>query len=110
MRPPSLSQVKHHVEQAAPAVLPVILLTAGYFSATTTPFRHSLFANSIAWLLVCAYHGVRVGLHAGAGDARKRRLSWLAGLLYALGLVCDRAAADVESVWWTKVGCDALRC
>jgi hypothetical protein len=101
---PSLSQAKQHVQEATPAFLPVAVALLSYLSATKTASRHSLFANSIAWLLVCTYHGARLGLNAGTGDARKQRLSWVAGLLYALAQVCDRAAADDEGAWWAKVG------
>jgi hypothetical protein len=100
---PSLSLAKQHVQEATPALLPVALVIFYTLSATKTPFHHSLFAKSIAWLLVCIYHGARLRLRAGAGDARKRTLSWLAGLLYALAQVCDRAAAENEGVWWAKV-------
>jgi hypothetical protein len=103
---PSFLLVKQHVQEATPAILPVALVVLSSLSATKTAFHRSLFANSIAWLLVCAYHGARLGKNAGADadDARRRRLSWLAGLLYALAQVCDRAAADNEGIWWTKVG------
>jgi hypothetical protein len=100
---PSFLLAQQHVQQLEPAVLPVALLAAATFSATKTPFRHSLFANSVAWLLVCVYHAARLGLNGYAGSARKRRLSWLAGLLFALAQVCDRAAADVEGTRWSKV-------
>lgn len=100
---PFLSHVQKHVPAA---FYPIALLAACTCSSLATPFRHSLFATAIAWLIVSLYFGARLGFRvgAGAGGAHKRRLNWLAGLLYALSQVCDRAAADVEGTWWTKVG------
>ncbi|KAF2433203.1 hypothetical protein EJ08DRAFT_94873 [Tothia fuscella] len=99
---PTLLLAQQQVLQLSGPVLPIALLVTSTLSSSTTPYRHSLFANAIAWLVICVGFGVKLGVKIGAGSARKRRLSWLAGLLYALALVCDRAAADQEGVWWSK--------
>src|ERR1700712_1511832 len=100
---PSFQLAQQHVQRFWPALFPISLVITSTLSAVTTPERHSLFVNSIAWFAVAIYYGVRVGIRFGQGSVYKRRLSWLSGFLYALAQVCERAAADREGLWWTHV-------
>src|ERR1700742_1966813 len=99
---PSFHLAQQHVSRFAPVLLPIALLIACTLSDITTPVTHSLFVNSIAWLVVSICYGARVGLQIKSGITRKRKLSWLAGFLYALAQVCERAAADRDGLWWAK--------
>lgn len=100
---PSLQQAQQNVLRFWPALFPFLLVVTSALSTVTTPARHSLFVNTIAWLAVALYYGVKVGIQFGNVSAYKRRLSWSAGVLYALAQICERASNDRDSLWWSQV-------
>src|SRR5947207_14059091 len=96
--------VVHHVSKISPTPVSLALLCSSTLSSVVTPFRHSLFISSIAWILTAIYYGLRAGTGAGQGRMRRRKLCFSVGILYVLAQICERVTLDRESFWWTKVG------
>ncbi|QDS74092.1 hypothetical protein FKW77_009614 [Venturia effusa] len=99
---PSLQQAQQNVLRFWPALFPALLVITSSLSTVTTPARHSLFVNAVAWLFVALYYGVKVGIQFSKGSAYKRRLSWLSGFLYGLAHVCERALNDRDALGWAQ--------
>jgi hypothetical protein len=100
---PAFNLVAQYVSQIWPTVLPITFFFAGTLTGLATPLRHSLFCTGIAWFICAVLFGWKARTSAGNGSARRWKLSWLAGLLYALAQICERATVDRENYWWTKV-------
>ena len=97
--------VAQNVDFIYALLLPVAFLHTGAQSALHKPLRHSLFITGVAWLLTAVCLGWKTRRSGGEGGSRLRKLSVLAGLLYALAQVCERVGVNRENYWWTKVRC-----
>jgi hypothetical protein len=92
----------------APFVLPLGLFTSGTLSAIVTPLRSSLLLTALAWGLVAVYLGVKIGFRSVVKDAKSRKICLFAGLMFALGRVCERIAADRVGIWRANVSAIAF--
>ncbi|TID23987.1 glycosyltransferase family 90 protein [Venturia nashicola] len=99
---PSLQQAQQNVLRFWPAFFPFLLILTSALSTVTTPARHSLFVNAVAWLVVALYYAFKVGVQLGKGSLYRRRLTWSSGVLYALAQICERASDDRDALWWSQ--------
>jgi len=92
----------------APVILPLGLLASGALSATVTPLRSSLLVTAFAWGIVAVFLGLKIGFRSVLKDGGTRKISLLAGLMFALGRICERIAGDRMGLWRSSVGATTL--
>jgi len=83
-------------------VAPLLYSTFALVANVHEPVQHSLLIATVSWGLLWFYTVVKVGFGLDK-DNTKRATCWLAGALVAFAQICDRAAADREGSWTTKV-------
>lgn len=91
---PSFKLQEHVFNRIKPGLLPILTLVACTSQNLTSPVRHSLLVNAVAWLVVCLACLYRTGVRGATGDVHKRKYCLMSGALYAIALGCERAAFD----------------
>ncbi|USW47209.1 Putative glycosyl transferase CAP10 domain-containing protein [Septoria linicola] len=77
------------------------LLVSSILASISTSTKHSLLTSGAAWLAVWGYTLARIGARSQLGGEASQRYAWTAGILLALGHICERAV-DGNEIWWAK--------
>jgi hypothetical protein len=97
-----LSRFQADASSHANLALPVLLFLACLVVNISTPARSSLLTNSLAWLAVCASRSSKANARSLLNTTPARKTAWVAGSLFALAQLCDKAV-DGRAIWWAKV-------
>ena len=100
--PSPLSRFQPDASSHSSLALPALLFLASLVANVFTPTNNSLLASAIAWLAVCASSTSKGSARSLLEATTARKTAWVAGSLFALAQVCDKAV-DGRAIWWAKV-------
>lgn len=106
--PSPLSRFQPDAPSRSRVALPALLFIASLLANIGTPTKHSLLTSASAWLTVCVLCSLKTGGKSLLDVTPARKTAWVAGSLFALAQVCDKAV-DGRAIWWAKVVFDTLR-
>lgn len=99
---PALLRFQYDASAHSVWTIPVVLCLAAVLASLTTPVHHSLLLHTAAWTALCLTCCLRTGIRALLEDRPGRATAYGAGLLLAIGQLCERAAG-AQSLWWAHV-------
>jgi hypothetical protein len=99
---PAVSLVVDNAAKNRMLLAPLLFSVLASIANIHEPVQHSLLITTISWTILWLYTLLKVGIRLD-GNKRRRATCWLAGACLAFAQFCDRAAADKEGTWATKV-------
>jgi hypothetical protein len=99
---PAVSLLVDNAANNRMLLAPLLFSVCASVANVHEPVQHSLLITTISWAILWLYTLLKVGIRLD-GNKRRRATCWLAGACLAFAQFCDRAAADKEGTWATKV-------